>query len=96
MGIPGPAKSHSPVTVLDMRVTAGGNARIDLREGHTAAIYVLRGKVLVNGAEVAGGTELVLFEREGDHVELEAGDEDARPSWISTTERWGRCLTRPK
>jgi len=76
-GVAGPAKTFSPVTVLDLRLSAGGNARLDLREGDTAAFYVLRGKVLVNGAEVASGTELVVFERKGDHLEIEAGDEDA-------------------
>jgi len=76
-GIAGPAKTFSPVTVLDMRVTAGGKARLNLREGDSTGIYVLTGKVLVNGTELAGGTELVLFERKGDHVEIEAGDEDA-------------------
>jgi redox-sensitive bicupin YhaK (pirin superfamily) len=76
-GVLGPAKTFSPMTVLDLRLAAGGSTRLDLVEGHTAALYVLNGKVLINGAEVASGTELVIFEREGGHVDIEAGDKDA-------------------
>ena len=38
---------------------------------------MLRGKVLVNGAELASGTELVVFDRKGDSVDIDAGDDDA-------------------
>lgn len=68
----GPAKTFTPVTVLDVRLRAGSRAKLDLRDGYTAAIYVLKGKVRFNGTENASETELVIFEREGDAVEIEA------------------------
>jgi quercetin 2,3-dioxygenase len=68
----GPAKTFTPVTVLDVRLRAGSKAKLNLRDGYTAAIYVLKGKVLLNGNENASENELVIFDREGDEVEIEA------------------------
>jgi redox-sensitive bicupin YhaK (pirin superfamily) len=71
-GSRGPAQTFTPVTVLDLRLRAGGKVKLDLRDGYTASIYVLKGKLLVNGSENASETELVSFEREGDEAEIEA------------------------
>ena|SRR5688572_168630 len=71
-GIRGPAKTFTPITVLDARLRTGGKTRLNLRDGHTAAIYVLKGKVRLNGSESANQTELVIFDRKGDEVEVEA------------------------
>jgi quercetin 2,3-dioxygenase len=71
-GNQGPAKTFMPVTVLDVRLRAGSKAKFHLRDGYTAAIYVLKGKVLLNGSDNASDTELVIFERKGDEVEIEA------------------------
>ena len=74
-GSRGPAQTFTPVTVLDVRLRAGQRASIGLRDGHTASLYVLRGKVLLNGAEAADETELVTFERKGDGIDIEATTE---------------------
>jgi quercetin 2,3-dioxygenase len=71
-GIRGPAKTFTPITVLDARLRTGGKAKLNLRDGHTAAIYVLKGKVRLNGSENANETELVIFDRKGDEVDVEA------------------------
>ena len=68
----GPAHTFTPVTLLDVRLRAGKSLRLSLKEGHTASLYLLKGKVLVNGHEEAGGTELVLLDRPGDEITLEA------------------------
>jgi hypothetical protein len=68
----GPAKTFTPVTVLDTRLRAGGKTKLNLRDGCTASIYVLKGKVLLNGNENANETELAIFDRKGDEVDIEA------------------------
>jgi redox-sensitive bicupin YhaK (pirin superfamily) len=70
-GSRGPAQTFTPVTVLDVRLCAGHRVRLSLRDGCTASIYLLEGKVLLNGAEAASVTELVIFDRKGDEVEIE-------------------------
>src|SRR5690606_14456136 len=52
----------------------GKEARLTLPEGHTAAVVVLHGTVLVNG-EVVRDAQMALLEREGDRLYLEANNE---------------------
>jgi hypothetical protein len=71
-GRQGPAKTFTPIDLFDVRLRAGGSVRLDLRDGHTAGLYLLKGTVSVNGAEDASATELVVLERAGAHVTLTA------------------------
>ncbi len=45
--------------------------RLDLTDGYTAALYVLSGKVRLNGDELAAATELVVLDRAGDEITIE-------------------------
>ena len=71
-GIAGPAQTFSPINLLDVRLGAGKRVTLDLKEGYTAAFYVLQGEVVVNGDEHARATELVVLDRRGAEVTLEA------------------------
>ncbi|HEY6940018.1 pirin family protein [Dokdonella sp.] len=68
----GPARTFTPIEVWDVRLAAGRRATFDLRDGHTTALVVLRGTVLVNGSEVAREAQLVVFDRAGSMIEVEA------------------------
>src|SRR6266568_1589779 len=70
-GAKGPARTFTPINLFDLRLRARHRARLDLREGWTAALFVLKGTVSVNGEAVNEG-ELVVFEREGGEVAIEA------------------------
>jgi quercetin 2,3-dioxygenase len=70
-GAKGPANTFTPVNLLDLRLRTGRRVRLDLRDGFAAALYILKGKIAVNG-EAANETELVVFDRKGDEVEIEA------------------------
>jgi redox-sensitive bicupin YhaK (pirin superfamily) len=74
-GVQGPARTFTPINLLDVRLTAGGRIVLPLRDGYTAALFVMKGRVTVNGDEPARAGELVLFERSGDEVTLEAGED---------------------
>jgi hypothetical protein len=71
-GAKGPAHTFTPISLLDVRLRAGRDLRLSLKDGYTAALYVLKGKVLLNGAEAASATELVVLDRKGDEVAVAA------------------------
>lgn len=74
-GTKGPAKTFTPISVLDLRLKANGCADLSLPEGHTALVVVLKGKALINGAEVAGEADLANFERAGEGIAIEAKED---------------------
>jgi quercetin 2,3-dioxygenase len=71
-GVLGPAATFSAMNVWDVRVKAGRHAILSVPEGHTAAIAVLRGAIVANGSREAGAAGLVVFERGGSEIAIEA------------------------
>ena len=71
----GPAQTFTPITLLDVRLEKDKSLALNLRDGYSAALYIVSGKVAVNG-EAATAGELVLLERKGDEVKL-AAESDA-------------------
>ena len=71
-GTKGPAKTFTPINLWDLRLPAGASANLRLPEGHTTALFVLKGKTLLNGKETAGEAELALFERAGEELSVKA------------------------
>ncbi|MCB9385289.1 MAG: pirin family protein [Bryobacterales bacterium] len=70
-GVTGPAHTFTPVTLADLRLEAGARADFTLPEGHTAAIVLLRGSVVVNGESLKwqGGSAVLSPWDEGVHIE---------------------------
>jgi quercetin 2,3-dioxygenase len=68
----GPARTFTPIDVWDVRLNQGGIASFTLPEGHTVAVAVLKGTVQVNGDAVAREAQLVLLDRKGGEIALEA------------------------
>ena len=68
----GPARTFTPMDVWDMRLKAGASLQLPIADGHNAALVVLRGSVRVNGEREAGPASLVLLERGGEDVAIEA------------------------
>ncbi len=68
----GPARTHTPMDVWDLRLVRDARTTLDFAEGHTVAMVVLHGTVLFNGQQVAREGQLVLFDRAAGQVELEA------------------------
>lgn len=71
-GAKGPARTFTPINLFDVRLNAGKRVRLNLNDGHSASIYVLKGKMLLNGAEEASATELIVLDRAGDEVTIDA------------------------
>ena len=71
-GHTGPARTHSPMAVWDIRLVEGGQAQFDLPAGWTVALAVLHGTVQVNGTAVAREAQLVQLDRDSGPLHLEA------------------------
>jgi hypothetical protein len=72
-GRAGPAATFSELNVWDVRLRAGQKALLPVPDGHIAALAVLRGSIAVNGSRRAGEAALVVLERAGSEVLVEAG-----------------------
>jgi len=71
-GQTGPARTFTPIDVWDLRLNGGQALTLDLHEGRNTALVILRGTVQVNGLESVGDGQLVLFERQGNQLTLQA------------------------
>ncbi|CDI04429.1 putative Quercetin 2,3-dioxygenase [Candidatus Competibacter denitrificans Run_A_D11] len=76
-GHTGPAHTFTPMQVWDVRLNAGKGTAFELPDGWTTALVVLRGNVRVNGDTAAREAQLVVLERAGAAVLVEA-DTDAK------------------
>jgi quercetin 2,3-dioxygenase len=68
----GPAHTFTPIDVWDVRLNQGKTSRFTVTEGHTLALVVLHGTVKVNGTEAARDAQMVLLDRAGTDVVVEA------------------------
>ena len=71
----GPAKTFSPIDVWDVRLRQGGTGRFTLPEGRMLGIVVLHGTVEVNGTQIAREAQLVLLDRAGTELTIEANND---------------------
>ena len=72
LGATGPARTFTPVTVLDLRLGAGAEVEVALPEGHTTLALVLNGEATMNRGDAAGAADLAVFDRAGDRFTIEA------------------------
>ncbi len=61
----GPAKTFTPIHVWDLRLASAARTDLDVPDGYTTALVVLRGTLRVNGSETIGAAEVGLFDRTG-------------------------------
>jgi redox-sensitive bicupin YhaK (pirin superfamily) len=71
-GRKGPAKTFTPIDIYDVKLNRNGAATLNPAEGHTVAVVVLKGTVLVNGSEIAREAQFALLDRSGGEVTVEA------------------------
>ncbi|MFJ3451008.1 pirin family protein [Pseudomonas sichuanensis] len=68
----GPARTFTDMDVWDLRLKAGASLQLPVASGRNAALVVLRGTLRVNGEREAGPASLVLFERDGEGLRIDA------------------------
>ncbi|HZN45077.1 MAG TPA: pirin family protein [Nitrospiraceae bacterium] len=71
-GVKGPAKTFTRVHLYDVRLNAGHRLKVDVQEGDTTTVFVLRGQVGLNSAQTAKEAELAVYDRAGTSITLEA------------------------
>jgi quercetin 2,3-dioxygenase len=71
----GPAHTFTPIDLWDLRLNQDGVASLALPEGHTVSAVVLKGTVEVNGDAIAREAQLVLLDRRGGEITLEANSD---------------------
>ncbi|WP_426205186.1 pirin family protein [Pseudomonas sp. TWP3-1] len=71
-GHTGPSRTFTPIDLWDLRLNAGKLLTLDLHDGRNTALVVLRGAVRINDQQVAAAGQLVLFERAGHELTLQA------------------------
>ena len=74
-GYRGPANTFTPIDVWDVRLNQGHSSRMQVPDGHTLALVVLKGTVQINGDAVAREAQLVQFERDGSEIVIEANSD---------------------
>lgn len=74
-GTRGAARSFTPINLWDVKMDKGASLRLDLPEGHNAAVAVLSGRVSINGEKSASDAQVVLLDPTGTEVQLEASDD---------------------
>lgn len=77
LGSKGPASTFTPINLWDIRLNAGHTTEFKVPAGHTTAVFVLGGKITLNGGEVVGEAEIALLERDGDSFTI-TSTEDAK------------------
>ena len=70
----GPARTFSPMRVLDVRLAAGQSAELPQPEGWTTLVVVASGSASVNGSDAVTGPAVVTLATEGTGVSLRASD----------------------
>lgn len=68
----GPAHTFSPMNVWDVRLKAGKTFSVQLPEGYTTALFILRGAVRIGDTHTIRPSELAVLERKGTQMEIEA------------------------
>lgn len=68
----GPAKTFTPINLWDVNIRAGATAGLPLPDGHTTALLVLTGKVILNGERESGEGDLAIFAPAGHGITVKA------------------------
>lgn len=71
-GRKGPARTFTPVELYDVKLVAGNRAELNLPERHNTSLFMLQGRVSVNGSQEAGEGELIVCARNGVIVRVTA------------------------
>jgi redox-sensitive bicupin YhaK (pirin superfamily) len=73
-GARGPARTFTPITMLDARLPAGGELPVALPASYNALAVVAEGRVTAGG-ETARAGELLLFANDGERLSLSATED---------------------
>jgi len=73
-GMKGSAFTYSPVDLWDIKITDGKSVELTVPEGRNAMLFVRKGIIELGGSK-AGTGDLVLLERKGNRISLQAKED---------------------
>ena len=73
--VSGPARTFTPMNVWDLHLKAGHRIALELPEGHTTALFVLRGSLRIDDKHTVRAAELAVMEREGSQLAFDVTDD---------------------
>lgn len=71
----GPARTHSPISLMNAKLNEGGEAEFVFPESHNTALLVVKGAVLVDGVDVPTDN-IVKFGHDGERFTVRATSPD--------------------
>lgn len=72
LNIKGPIPSQAEVNAATLDLKKGGNISVPLPQNHNALVYLLDGKLTVDGFGMVEGLHIVHFKNDGDGISFEA------------------------
>ncbi len=73
-GNKGPAKTHTPIHVWDLRLACDRPIELVVPDGYSTVLVVLKGTVRVQGAETIEAAEVGLFDRAGETISIDSAE----------------------
>jgi redox-sensitive bicupin YhaK (pirin superfamily) len=74
-GTRGPAKTFTPITMLDVRLPKGARLPVELPASYNAVTVVAEGRVTAGASTTASAGDLVVFANDGARLEVTAEEE---------------------
>ncbi len=74
-GVQGPAKTFSPVFLMNAFLNSGGKIDLSFAQHDHTALVIISGKVKINDNQIAEANQLVVFQDDGTDFEIEAMEE---------------------
>ena len=71
-GVRGPARTFTPLGLLDVRLQAGSSTRVDMPDGFNTLVVVLKGRAVAAGGGPIGEAEVAILDRDGVDFVVEA------------------------
>ena len=75
MGVRGPAKTFSPIRLLDVQLNATGSIALDFPAHENLGLLVMKGDVTIHGDARAETHDFVVFGHTGEGVQVRANTE---------------------
>jgi quercetin 2,3-dioxygenase len=72
LGVTGPIPSHTEVNAATIEFKKGGKVSVELPRSHNALLYLLDGKLTLDGFGLVDGLNAVVFKKDGDGITIEA------------------------
>jgi redox-sensitive bicupin YhaK (pirin superfamily) len=72
LGVKGPARTHTPIRLWDMRLNAGKSSSFKIDPDQTTLLFVLSGGIETGAGTRVSPAELAVLEEQGDGFEIRA------------------------